>query len=70
MKLITYSLMIRGKPTTINLVMQLLKVLVEVVDFKVSVDSIVHLFPIFLRTFLVISVEVDQPEGLAIEEMI
>ena len=69
MKLITYSLMIRGKPTTINLVMQLLKVLVEVVDFKVLVDSIVLPFPIFLRIFSVILVEVALLEGQATEEM-
>ena len=43
---------------------------VEVVDFKVSVDSIVHLFQIFLRTFSVILEEEARQEEQAIEEMI
>ena len=62
--------MIREKLITINLVTQLLRVLVEVVDFKVSVDSIVLLFQIFLRTFSVILEEEARPEDQAIEEMI
>ena len=62
--------MIREKLITINLVTQLLRVLVEVVDSKVSVDSIVHLFQIFLRTFSVILEEGARPEDQAIEEMI
>ena len=67
-KLITFSQMKREKQITINSVMLPSKEVEEVV--KVSVDLIHLLFLIFLRTFLVISVEVDQPEGLAIEEMI
>ena len=69
-KLITYSLMIKEKLTTINLVTQHLKVEVEVVDFKVSVDLIVHLFLIFLRIFLVILEEEVLLEDQVIEEMI
>ena len=62
--------MIREKLTTINLDMQLLKVQVEVVDFKVLVGLKVHLFPIFLRIFSVILEEEVLLEDQAIEEMI
>ena len=50
----------------INLVMQRLKELAE--EAKVLVVSTLHLFQIFSKIFLVISVEVDLLEDQAIEE--
>ena len=55
----------REKQTTINLVMQLLRVEAEVV--KVLVVSIHHLSQIYLKTFLVILVVADQVGDLTIE---
>ena len=60
--------MIREKLITINLVMRLLRAVVEVVS-KASEVLIVPHFPIFLKIFSVTSAEAHQ-EGLAIEEMI
>ena len=60
--------MIRGKQTTINLVMLLFK---EVeVDSKASVVLTLLLFQIFLKIFLVILVEIVLQEEQVIEVMI
>ena len=59
----------REKPATINLVMQLLKVVEVVEDSKVSVVLIVLHSLIFLRIFLVTSAGAPL-EGQVIEEMI
>ena len=58
----------REKPIMISLGMPLLKELVEVV--KVSADLILHPFQIFLKIFLVTSVEEDLVGDQVIVEMI
>ena len=67
-KLTIFFRMKREKQTTISLVTQLLKELVEAA--KVLVDLILHLSQIFLRTFLAILVEEAPQEDLVTEEMI
>ena len=68
-KHIIFFQMRRGKLIMINLVMLRSKVQVVVEDFKALGDLIVHLFQIFLKISLVISVVAPQEEQV-IEEMI
>ena len=58
----------KGKQITINLVMLLLKEVVE--EVKVLGGLILHLFQIFLKIFLVILVEAALVEDQVIEGMI